>query len=111
MSECIPVSWYQSHFRTGKFRAKDNKDLHLVTPKKTASSAPQPSIAELLLPEHVNQFLGLMRDVKNDPMAVAKTGLAKLADYTGEKARVLLIGIGHCFTHVNMYSNTTQRLC
>jgi len=64
-------------------RAKDNKDLHLVTPKKPPTIVPQASIAELILPEQFNQLIGLFKDVKNDPMAVAKTGLAKLADYTG----------------------------
>ena len=54
-----------------------------MTPKKPLINTPQPSIAELILPDQVNNLLALMKDVKNDPMAVAKTGLAKLADYTG----------------------------
>jgi hypothetical protein len=66
-------------------RAKYNKDLHLVTPKKPQVQVPQPSVAELLLPDQINQFFGVIRDIRNDPKTMAFTTLAKIADYAGKR--------------------------
>jgi len=55
-----------------------------VAPKKPARPPlPEPSVAELLLPDQLFGVLGVIRDIRNDPKSVMYTTLAKVADYAG----------------------------
>ena len=90
------------------YRAKYNKDLHLVTPKRPPVQIPQPSVAELLLPDQINQFFGVIRDIRNDPKSVAFTTLAKLADYAGILEITINISEMHLFVLAIVFLKTLE---